>query len=645
MKKILLSWLLLLCCMAQITAQTIDVDSLFQKFKHASGDDRNVIANRLVGEFVKSGDFPFPSSSSSKYPRKLKEAAVYLGMANRAYVQGDFQRSIGLAMRADETVPSNIDSLQYFKASCYEVINACYFRLAAYEQAMEYAGKSLDIAKKIHDDKIMSNALNTYAAVSLSIGHYTQANKYIDEAIALERKNKETGSLAVRLGTKCEICLKMKDYDAALKAINEALSLDEKAGRNEKVAIRLSQKADVLAAKKQWQECVNVCLKALSVFEQTENVVSQAITLKQLGLAEMNLNHRDKAEQCFLQAAEICEKIGFKQVLQIVYYDLYELYKNVNDGKALTYLEKSTALKDTLQSQDYEKLVSELEMKYNTEKKEYQLNELQWRNKRKNVILGVTIVIVFSLLLFVVFYSRIKAKENKRLRLINEEKSTFFTIISHDLKNPIAAQKQMVDIIYKNYNSFSEEEKLFCLTEFQKSSTELAELLDSMMQWATLNVGRANYTPVRINLKTCVESCIRKVQSQANAKNITIENGIQEDVFAFEDLHYTEAVLRNLLTNALKFSFPGSKVEILMETTSKKYLISIVDHGVGISEEKLKELSVFNMKSVKGTGGEKGSGLGLMICKTMLEKGGNELHVKSKLNEGSTFTFSVKKSE
>lgn len=266
-------------------------------------------------------------------------------------------------------------------------------------------------------------------------------------------------------------------------------------------------------------------------------------------------------------------------------------------------------------------------------------------DKRTNIIHIVEVAFVFLLLLFGLYYVRIKVKEYRRLRLENEEKSIYFTIISHDLKNPIAAQKQMVDIIYNNYNDFTEEEKLFCLSEFQKSSTELAELLDSMMQWATLNVGRSNYTPVRINLKTCIESCVREVRSQAAAKNITIVNMVQDQVFAQEDLHYTKVILRNLLTNALKFSYPGSSVEISMESTRKKFLISVVDHGVGISEEKLKEFFLYNMKSMKGTNGEKGSGLGLMICKTMLEKGGNELQVKSRLNEGSTFTFSVKKSD
>lgn len=623
-----------------------NVDSLFKVFESASRNDKNKLSETLVRQFIKEEYISYPRKLTTSTHKKLLEAAVYLGMANYYYDKGDFLYSIDCAHLALQIVPTTVDSVLIFKSDCYEILAAAYFRDGMFDKSLSFAQKSEEIANRLNNDNLRSSALNTYAAVYLSMGRLKQAEKYIREAIQIERKQRQTGPLAIRLGMMSDILVKQTRYEEALVYINEALHLDSVAGRTEKMAVRFSQKADIFLATKNWSACVATCLRALDIFRKTGNLVSQAITLKQLGNAEMQLKHRSQAEAYYLESASICEKIGFRQILQIDYYNLYSIYKDYDIQKALDYLERSNALKDTLFSQERDQMLSEFEIKYNTQEKEIKLSLLEMKNRKKNYL--ITLLVFLSLLsvLSLVGFSfayRNRKKRNQQLTEMIDEKDRYTSIISHDLKNPIAAQKHLTEILYENFENLPVEEMRYCLNELRKSTGSLDDLLFDLLQWSSLNCGRIVYNPVRLNFRSSVESTFRKLSTQASAKNVELKHNVFTDSYVEEDLHFVEFILRNLMTNAIKFSNPNSVVILNVEDAGAHLKVSITDSGVGMTQECQEHLFDTKTRSSKGTQGETGTGLGLVVCHQMIQKSGNHISVESQLGEGTTVTFTMKK--
>ncbi|MBN2663985.1 MAG: HAMP domain-containing histidine kinase [Bacteroidales bacterium] len=175
-----------------------------------------------------------------------------------------------------------------------------------------------------------------------------------------------------------------------------------------------------------------------------------------------------------------------------------------------------------------------------------------------------------------------------------------------------------------------------------KTVTTSFQLVDDLLKWANLQRGSLKFSPKRIFLNDFVSQKIEALENIALKKNISIINNIENDLIITADENLLTTILQNLSNNAIKFSNHHKKIYILSKSTDKEIFISIQDEGIGIESDKIKKLFTFDQNiSTHGTDKEKGTGLGLAICKEFVEKHGGTIFVKSKLNEGSTFTFTI----
>jgi len=239
-----------------------------------------------------------------------------------------------------------------------------------------------------------------------------------------------------------------------------------------------------------------------------------------------------------------------------------------------------------------------------------------------------------------------KIKESEEnLQKLNAEKDKFFTILAHDLRSPFN--------VFLNYTQMLEQE-LPTMTheQIQKfvhlmgiSATNLFHLLENLLEWSRLQRGLTTAHPESFPLMPNVKSSLDSVRDAASKKGIEIRTDIPADLVVFADERMLDSILRNLSTNAVKFTPKGGKVTISAKTISEKSVeISIKDTGIGISKESIDNL--FNLDSStnrKGTDGEPSSGLGLILCKEFVEKNGGTLWVESDEGKGSTFYFTVPK--
>lgn len=235
-------------------------------------------------------------------------------------------------------------------------------------------------------------------------------------------------------------------------------------------------------------------------------------------------------------------------------------------------------------------------------------------------------------------------KINEELKTLNATKDKLFSIIAHDLKNPLSSFKTAIEFLHKDYYTFSDEEKIELLDEINKSAKSVYELLENLLQWSLAQRNKTPFNPDMLDLKTVVDSVLSQLYLQAKNKRINIVSELEEPSSVYGDINLITIVLRNLVSNAIKFTREGGKIEISgkLISDSNHYLVSVKDSGVGIPPDKIQKLfKIDTATSTKGTHNESGTGLGLLLCKEYVEKHNGEIWVESELDIGTTFYFTL----
>lgn len=231
----------------------------------------------------------------------------------------------------------------------------------------------------------------------------------------------------------------------------------------------------------------------------------------------------------------------------------------------------------------------------------------------------------------------------KQLTQANATKNMFFSIIAHDLKGPVGNFSEILKLFKDNFNDISNDEKSDYLNILLGLSSKTNKLLDDLLLWARIQMNTIEITFEELGIKKLIESTIDIVSEKALEKNINIIADVSDIVLKTNESS-VKTVIRNLLSNAIKFSHDQSKIEIKTEVpdSNKKVIVSIKDYGVGIPKESIDKLfKIETSFTTYGTNKEKGSGLGLILCKELIEKINGTIWVTSKEDEGSTFFIAL----
>jgi signal transduction histidine kinase len=228
------------------------------------------------------------------------------------------------------------------------------------------------------------------------------------------------------------------------------------------------------------------------------------------------------------------------------------------------------------------------------------------------------------------------------LKKSNETKDRFFSIIAHDLRNPITAIVGLLSLIKEEADSFSKEEIIELVRDLHSNAENTQNLLENLLDWSKSQTGRLQVVPEICKLYPLIDETIVACENHATLKSISIQTDVDKNIMIRADKNMISTVIRNLLSNAIKFSNYGGNISIFSTEDNGLVKLSIRDRGIGISLNNLKKLfKLENKISSLGTANEKGSGLGLILCKEFVEKNGGELSVESIPGEGSTFSFTM----
>jgi signal transduction histidine kinase len=369
---------------------------------------------------------------------------------------------------------------------------------------------------------------------------------------------------------------------------------------------------------------------------------------------------------------------NLKGMLKRNYAGLAQLYDMTGKtNEALKFYKLLDAIKDSIFKEDLNKQLADFNLKYETEKakreneiltKENEIQELQLKvSNERQIKLYAVILLLFagSILVVLVMRNRNNKKLNDQLQLSNQQlevrikqrtkeieeanktKDQFFSIIAHDLKSPFNALLGLSVMLDDNYETLTDPERKEFIHYLREAVDTLYQLLENLLNWSVSQRGILQLFPSKLQINNIIEDTLLLFSQQAQMKNITFsfENKTHEQAYA--DADTVKTILRNLISNAIKFSPLGGKVIIktaLSEISdgAPLYEVQISDSGVGIPQDK-QEIIFENPMEVKtkGTSNEKGTGLGLLICKDFVQKNNGQISLISEPGKGSTFIFTL----
>ena len=233
-------------------------------------------------------------------------------------------------------------------------------------------------------------------------------------------------------------------------------------------------------------------------------------------------------------------------------------------------------------------------------------------------------------------------ESEKRMRELNAMKDKFFSIIAHDLKNPFSAIMGFSNLLNEAYDNFSEKQRKKFIKNICEASESTFKLLQNLLEWSRTQTGKIEFLPRLLDVEPLVRDNMAILKTGFLRKNIHVDIQVPSGITLFADENMIKLVIRNLLSNALKFTHQGGKVLVRANTEDNKTVITVEDDGIGIKKEDLVRLfRIDDQLRTTGTEKESGSGLGLILCKEFVEQNQGRIWVRSVFGEGSSFSFAL----
>ena len=231
------------------------------------------------------------------------------------------------------------------------------------------------------------------------------------------------------------------------------------------------------------------------------------------------------------------------------------------------------------------------------------------------------------------------------LQKLNANKDKFFHIIAHDLRNPLTSLLGLGDILTSRVSTFPREKIKYYADMIYQSVQNLYNMTENLLQWSRIQTGKFEYSPSSESVEELIRPNVNILRGHAVKKKISIITKLEKNAYAYVDRTMIDSVIQNLISNAIKFTHEGGTIYITSRTRGSHVEIAVADNGIGMSQEKLDSLfKIETHQASYGTAGERGTGLGLLLCKELVEKNHGNIYVKSELNKGTTFLFTIPRS-
>ncbi len=553
----------------------------------------------------------------------------------------------------------NLDSAQYYyqqtihlsKTNDYlngEInaksgMGAIYFYKADYPKALKWYYDALHDFDHYNNDTLKAAVLNKLAGVFYKLKDYSKALTNLHQSLKLKEKIGDSLALSKTYNNLGNVYADLKKYDTALYYYKKDLEISTKNKNLFNVAISNTNIASVYREMGNYNQALEHIHAALKIDSAANDLYGIAADYTELYYVYFDLKRYNKAKAYMLEALDIARNIHADDIELTVLKDLSNFYeKTGNHQKALSWYKKQAALKDSILNDTKNKQIIDAEKKYETQKKNMEIQQLklekiEYKSRLKIYLILTISLILIIILLFVFFKQRVKTnkllnEKNEHLKQLNDTQNRLMSIISHDLKAPLSAFYSITVSLKSKLNKLSNEETDHYLGRMLNSAVALKLQLENMLNWAITQQKDISVSKNLYNLNLLISKTVIILQEFANEKNIRINVEIDENLEIKTDGRLLSIAINNLVSNAVKFSFPDSKILISATKVADHILISIKDFGKGMDENEIKHLFAENQNSVQS---ETGTGLGLIVTKDILKKLGGKIWVKSQSGKGT----------
>jgi signal transduction histidine kinase len=659
-----------------LVAQESRVDSLLSQAVDASD-------NQLARTF-----YELSLSLQEEYP----DSALYF--ANRAeliLMRNDPESRLPFVFKNKGKIYENMHlaerSLFYYKKAYDEFIKLenytetgncalkmgnLYYDMANFSEAYFYYMQSLNAYEREDDQLGIARMENNLGNVSHDMGRLDDAEKHYQKAYAIYRENGLSTEECGAQGNIGMILYERELYDSALTyfmGVMEKLDPDSIGTTDERYILSGVYNNAALAYIElgEQQLALQYFRKGLGLAIHANDELTEGSVYVNLGSLFGDMNNQDSALFYLHRALRIAQQRGFRSLEMDTFEELAKFHaKQGSYASAYNWMVKYDTLYKSLFNEQQSEQIMQLRSRYEQEISEQEILQLQSETqlqKMLNKLFAGFIVIIIALVIVIAVNLRSKKRTNlmlaernlqisnaiqklseseEELQKLNKSKDRIFSVVAHDLRNPVAAVTGFSELLYDNFDQFPVETQKEYLLQILQGTQRLQNMLENLLIWARSQMKAVKYQPETIRVYDLLEDCIREVKPNLDHKKVNCLLDVDPPCEVFADRAMMHTVFRNLVINAIKFSFPGGTIRITSETFKNGCHIRVSDEGIGIQPEIQAKLFTANeVVSTPGTTGEQGSGLGLVICKEFLGRNHGQISVESEPGMGSTFVVTL----
>jgi signal transduction histidine kinase/Tfp pilus assembly protein PilF len=518
--------------------------------------------------------------------------------------KSDVVKATEYIQRAIQIFESNND--QRGLAYCYINLGRLYDAQDDFNKALDFFDKANNIAQQLNYEDMHDRILLSIARIAQRTGDYSRAEQTYHTLENIYTKSNYLKGIAGVWRGLGELAYTKKKYDDAIDYTSRSIELNRK------------------------------------IYDPEGEINS----LNSIARIYITLNNFNAGNKYLSLALSKAKEINSPTLTALTYKTYYELFKQVGRlDSALYYHEKYHNLKDSIVTKEEIIKLGELESLIKIEKaerdKEIVQKELENQTEQRNYLIIIAILsILLAIILLIRYFD--KKKISEELKSINVVREKFFRIIAHDLREPFGATFTALGLLKEQYDDLSEAEKKEAIEMVGGLIKKDFDLLENLLMWAKNQRNEINFKPIRLALKPVIKKIIQLIETSLTSKNISlsIETGDSFEVYADEQMLNT--ILRNIIFNAVKFTNINGHIKISGECSDGNCIIKISDDGIGMDQDTIKDLFALDRKTIsKGTAGESGSGLGMILVKEFVDTHKGTITIDSEPGKGTTVTLSL----
>lgn len=503
--------------------------------------------------------------------------------------------------------------------------------------ALKYAETSLEIFSSLNDSSGIAYGYVNLALAARLEKNNEKARTYFEEALRISQQSGNTNSYAYVLYEIGNILTDLGDLDSARDNFRQSYELHLELNNLIYAGHCLTGIGNILLKKNQYENALAHFKRAEEMQFERENTYGLITVKLRIAITYSLLNDKDQGERELLQAMALSKELALSFLILDIYQASAEFYRNLGDPESATsYFGYYLTMYDSLFSVQQIATLTEIQNEFNTRLELSQAEMEVELRQRESWFLYLILVMILCIVILIFWRYRSQSRLNKELRLSNQSKDKLFSIISHDLRNPFVSMIQYFELLKDE--SLPEKNKKEFIENLEKQANSTFGLLENLLHLSANRSGKIDFQPEWLEVEPIVKEQTFLFNAHLQKKDVFLDLDFQCDR-VYGDPNMFSIVIRNLISNAVKYSPVHGVVSIKSEVHDEGTQLTIQDQGLGMDKETISRLFTTELvTSSPGTQGEKGTGIGLSLCKEFIDRHGGQIEVISELNTGTIIT-------